>query len=449
MDDVQTRSNRDRRDLVIGSYYQDGLSNQEIADIVHLSPGEVSRALARLRAASLLQTTITVNYGSEYSWVEEQRRNVKLEEKLQRAFRLGSDKEEQSTKADHIWVVPGKIAGYANSRKISETSNDHAARSEEQDQKALDLNTRLAARFAAEKLLLYLEKKIAWKQPVTIGISWGNTLNLFTEEFVRLHRQKFESEIHKFNDITIFNMTGDLRGSEEIDPNDSRTLSLRYWSSLLATKLAQALKAKRVLCPLPGWIPLGDDLITTEELKECYKMGHRFFLRYDGYKKIFSGIDRTEQAYVLQGLLADADVLITGIGSDHSLKARLKYMGLFSSRDGKPEHPLVKEALTNAVGDISGVVLPKGGYRNRDTREPALTNAFIGPRLRDFKHVWKGANEKESGRLGVLAIAAGAEKAEAVKAALDSYVINQLVIDTSLGDALLQLVEAERRGLSR
>ena len=108
-----------------------------------------------------------------------------------------------------------------------------------------------------------------------------------------------------------------------------------------------------------------------------------------------------------RGLIRSADLLITGIGSVQSTRAYLALTGSGAERS------FIEASVNNAAGDMSACLLPKSGKPITDL---PLALSFMGPTLKYVVEVGKSA--RKSGHGGVMVLAAGREKCDALNAIL-------------------------------
>ncbi|MBI2297661.1 MAG: hypothetical protein HYU66_01695 [Armatimonadetes bacterium] len=385
------------RDLLIAWYHAAGLSGTRIAELLHVDASEVSRRLGVLRDAHEL-TAPRLNISlTERLQVAALARNVDLERDL--AGELGM------TSGDRLWVVPAEPLG------DPETHLD------------------VVARQAAVKLLDYLLDRARMGKRVTIGVSWGRTVYHVVDEVGRLVDGLPQEQRSLLREsCQVFHLAGDTRFSKAAEEHGTTTL--RHWASAVAAALAKALgECACTRFDLPGWLPVGvDDGVDT--------LGQR----REQVLATFNLYPAFQEVYRAGGLLESADVLISSVGAIDHLREQLESTERLPGTVG-PRSLMRTMFERDVVGDIAGVMLPRGGYCAGSPGPPGLALSFIGAELRTLQAVAQSAGR--DGRMGVLAVASGATKAPAVLAAAKSGVVSHCVVDLLLAEAMLKAIPSD------
>jgi DNA-binding transcriptional regulator LsrR (DeoR family) len=386
--------NPKQRDLLVGAYLEAGWSQSAIAGIFGCEESTVSGWVKSLRKNRIIhEETRVADYGAELEWVEQSMRSRPHEQKFcdERRIRAGINPDEMD-----CVVVPANIGN----RKPKDSPE------------LRELRLRIVARFAAYELYRYL----ANKPDAVVGVSFGRSMELMVGYIERIMAQMPPRLSRQFARVKVFNLSPDFGvDAISITSADDSFHPFRYCASSLAVRLALALRTTGLVHnTLPGWIPVTRDA-TKRDLEGLRRRTLTLFGRYAAWSEIYG-----ESPDAPGGLIRSADLLITGIGSVQSTRTYLALTGWGA------EQSFIEASLNNAAGDISSCLLPKSGKPIADL---PLALSFIGPTLEDFVEVGKSA--RKSGHGGVMVLAAGREKSDALDAALGLHP-NRLVIDTAL-----------------
>ncbi len=156
----------------------------------------------------------------------------------------------------------------------------------------------------------------------------------------------------------------------------------------------------------------------------------------DGIRKFVAQAGSFKEVFGKPAPLIDqVDSLITAVGSSK------KPMGFIHDELLKagslPKRKLTSAALGKlVVGDVGGVLFPRPGLDTRGRAEvEALNGMWTGATLPHFERIAKQA--ARSARPGIIVVAMGGEDRAAIVAeAVRHGLINELIIDRSLADAL-------------
>jgi DNA-binding transcriptional regulator LsrR (DeoR family) len=174
------------------------------------------------------------------------------------------------------------------------------------------------------------------------------------------------------------------------------------------------------LAAVPAFIPAKFSRQSRKAIRE-------FIAEIAGYRVIFErrGADGRPQ----EPLADRVDAILTGVGtvaaetSGRLLDDRLVAEGL------------TKEQLRERViGDIGGVFLPRSA---RDRVVRGINDRWAGVRLEHFARCAQEA-ARGAGRAGVIVLAIGRSKAEVVLECVRGGLVNELIIDHELAQALTQ-----------
>ena len=209
-----------------------------------------------------------------------------------------------------------------------------------------------------------------------------------------------------------------------------------YSASQLAALLQAALGSKPsselpTLAGVPAYLPRNLQFLGAVE---------QFIEGLPGYRVVF-GKMRTRPS---QALSQKLDTLITGVG----------ILAAAEDSIGGSTGAFIKERLlqgeSNAAelasllhGDIGGLLLGKEALTESQIRRVGqLNDGWTGLRLRELKDLAK--RTKRSGAPGVVVIASGANKADVVCEALRGSLVNELIIDRELADAIVETLPKQR-----
>lgn len=241
---------------------------------------------------------------------------------------------------------------------------------------------------------------------VVLGVSFGRTCRELIEAFDETYLPRLEACIPTQGDPIFWN-------------NQSS-------ATLTATRLAQILKKKLLdgsateqfsLTGVPAYI--SSNRYDREKVSE-------FFSDVPGYKAIFGEDGEVGIAERLNGILTGI-----GIASPDDEQQR----GVFITERIKQENIDPKEMAAYCYGDLSGLLLP----RNRKIKAvEKLNSSWTGLPAESIKAI--AALDADTNP-GVIAVAAGALKAEAILAAIRGDYVTRLIVDRNLAGALSQLLK--------
>jgi len=141
-------------------------------------------------------------------------------------------------------------------------------------------------------------------------------------------------------------------------------------------------------------------------------------------------------------LIAKVDSLLTSVGPSGRpmgfIHEELLSAGSTASRQ------LTTTRLGALVaGDIGGVLIPKPGLNAQSRRDVAALNAmWTGVTLKHLQRIAQQAERNQ--RPGVIVVSVGADRAEIIAEAVRCGIVNELIVDRTLADALARLLAAGR-----
>lgn len=193
-------------------------------------------------------------------------------------------------------------------------------------------------------------------------------------------------------------------------------------SSLISEELQQILRGPgyptRSLTMLPALIPRDFDPHEREIIKKLIG-------RLRGYREIFLGDSG------LPPIASSLDALVTSVGRDP-----------LGFRGGSLLHELEEQPLFS--GDIGGVLIPRSPAEVAGGRVAQvmadLSDRWTGLRLEHVKSC--AANARAKGAVGVVVVSIGEARASVVFECVRLGLVNHLVIDRDLENALLQVCRA-------
>jgi DNA-binding transcriptional regulator LsrR (DeoR family) len=194
-------------------------------------------------------------------------------------------------------------------------------------------------------------------------------------------------------------------------------------SSTLAHRLHEILggaSAFHSLAAVPAFIP-------AKFSRPSRKAIRQFIAEIAGYRAIFER--RSADGRPQEPLADRVDAILTGVGTvSAEISGRLLDDRLLAEG-------LTKEQLRERViGDIGGIFLPRAGHQ-RVVR--GINERWVGVRLEHLARCARAAAQ-DVGRAGVIVLAIGRAKAEVVLECVRGGLVNELVVDHELAQALLQ-----------
>jgi DNA-binding transcriptional regulator LsrR (DeoR family) len=141
-------------------------------------------------------------------------------------------------------------------------------------------------------------------------------------------------------------------------------------------------------------------------------------------------------------LIDKVDSLLTSVG--HSRHPMGFIHDELLSAGSTPSKPLTSARLATLVaGDIGGVLLPKPGLNAAQRSSVEQLNAmWTGVKLKHLQRIAQQAERRK--RPGVIVVSTGADRAEIIAEAVRCGLINELIVDRPLADALAKVLSAGR-----
>ncbi|MBA4065490.1 MAG: hypothetical protein C0501_17600 [Isosphaera sp.] len=365
-----------------------GHTQQDIAKSLGLSQAAVSRLKDRAVEKKWLETTTTLNLSAE---------------ECKRA------KERLAPGSAKLLAKLEGLARGTNSKPVGVRVFDSGG--DATDPEGHDKRLRRFAGLAAGDLaeLLYGAR--------TVGVTWGKTLNHLVEAL-----KSSRPEWRPVNPLRFVPLSGVLLN----DPY------IRFSSTSLVARLHGILNGRQdpplSLAAVPARIPAKfytTGQLLTDEQQSALRL---YVTNIPGHHRIFGGTvagakSRKSSEKPLVELM---DSMVTSVGGDYSRSA-----------DPWREEMLHSENLTKhdldqlALGDINGVFLP----RPDAARELADINTRCTGATLD--HIRRCARDAAANsRPGVILTAIGKGKAEVVERCIREGLVNQLLIDHDLSQAL-------------
>ena len=303
MQDLRNLTRRER-DLLIGYYYSEGVS-QEVIRQRHfkgsITKGEISKALGRLRSSGRLHTEHILDLNlEEKSVLENLTRDTELEQRFLKVVKWSTHN------ADPICVV-----------RTSEISSMTALR---------------IAQFGANRVLRILNKN----PKASIGLSFGRLIDTLAKSLIPGKGVAFE-------EASIFSIAGEIILESPLEKDDDSQISLfdRYLSSSIVVRASEALQTEKVFInQLPHFMPLVEP--NPEQAQAHRKDFFTVFKSYAQFQKV--------QSFLTDG----ATLLVSGIGPQKHLETHLKL------RKIDIERPEIQKLLKKAVGEVSGLPIYSG-----------------------------------------------------------------------------------------
>ncbi len=251
-------------------------------------------------------------------------------------------------------------------------------------------------------------------ESVLLGVAWGLSVSLVVEGLDRLlHESPRDPDDPP---VRVVPVTG--------DPICVTRSVHQYSASTLAELLDEILNHD-------GQVGLGPSLSAVlaylpYELASSRNGIHKLLARSAGYREVTG--DRKGS-----GLFQQLDSLLTGIGIA-SVEAG-KEPGVFVQERALCEEISHAELARLVQGDIAGVLIPQAGLGQKDLNTvERLNRGWTGLRLDDIERCARRANRDSKG--GVVVVAQGKVKHDFVRELVRRGLVNHLVVDGELADAL-------------
>ena len=264
---------------------------------------------------------------------------------------------------------------------------------------AFDIRCRRFGRAAAGRVEELL------RPSVVVGVTWGRTVSSLVDGMASAPRS------HTPHHRIVF------------APVSAELITLAapdYSSSLLAARLNGIFNdgtgEKLRLGGVPAYIPRRYDAAKVQAIRE-------YLMDAASYRRIFAGDDP---------LVYRLDTVITSVGSaERPLGGAMEEV--LSSAD------IAAEELKSLIaGDVGGILIPKPGLSATDRRQVDEINAMWTGITKD--HLSRLALRAGSaGTAGVVVAAIGRERADIVAELIRLEMINELIIDWDLANALEKL----------
>jgi DNA-binding transcriptional regulator LsrR (DeoR family) len=255
-----------------------------------------------------------------------------------------------------------------------------------------------------------------------IGIMWGRSVLDLVRGIVALSDAFDPAQILDVECIP-------LCGDPLFLINDRR---VRQSSSYLAATLEEALNASKSKgLPCLAGVPAYISRQRAQDSGTTVDTWRRFLQGIPGYEAIFGNTRESTKA-----LIHGVDTIITGVGTIVMVKeAPWRETGDFIMERLIQDSFSKPEMNRLIYGDIGGILLPREKLSIADMRQVEELNAgWMGLKL---SHLQTVASRATPGKVpGVIVVAYGRWKAEMVKECIRRGLVNQLIVDPALADAL-------------
>lgn len=256
-----------------------------------------------------------------------------------------------------------------------------------------------AAAVALEELL---------RRAAVVGVSWGRTLRRMVDAL----RQHAVPHTLREGRIELVPLCG--------EPLQARQDPLTFSSTALAAELSELLNGPGgppppSLAGVPAFIP------SCFHRKPEQEVILRFLSLVAGYGAVFSGKDARVHRI---------DSVLTSLGVVHAA-----HRGIFLQERIDLGEISEEELDRLAIGDMGGIIIPNRGLSPTEQK-----------RVRELNERWTGIKEEQvrtcarraiaNGRPGVIVLGVGAERRDLVKRIIALGLVNHLLIDRRLADAL-------------
>lgn len=261
---------------------------------------------------------------------------------------------------------------------------------------AFDLRSRRLGRSAAGRLIELLQRASI------VGVTWGRTVGALVDGLESAGRNLGKDRSIQFVPVTAELLTLAL-------PDHSSTLLAERLNNSVGDGTAERL----VLGGVPAFIPRRYDAAKARAIREYVQDAA-------SYRRIFVGDD---------ALIRQMDTIITSVGSSErpvgGAQSELMLAGDISAA----------ELRSLIAGDVGGVLIPKSGLSAGDTALLTEINAMWTGITMDHLS-WLARNAAQNETPGVVVIAIGRDRAEVIYEMISQNLVNQLVIDWDLANAL-------------
>lgn len=265
---------------------------------------------------------------------------------------------------------------------------------------AFDLRCRRFGKTAAGRIDELLRRSRA------VGVTWGRTVSALIDGLVAAHRSYNLKE-----PITFAPVSAEL----------IQLASPEYSSSLLAERLSNLVNGssgeRLRITGIPAYIPRRYDLQKSKAIRE-------YLLDSASYRRIFSGDDP---------LVNQLDTLITSVGSSERPLG-----GAFG--EVLTAGDISADELKSIIdGDIGGILVDRPGISaDQQSKLNELNAMWTGITMANLNHIARRA--RQTGGVGVVAVAIGRERAGVIKELIRKEVLNELIIDWDLANSLERLM---------
>lgn len=396
--------NADRDAQAVAWLLSQGKTQKEIAELMGVSQPVVSRLKERAETEKWLKTEVTCD--------------LTLEQKAEAQKRVWPDfKRLLDVLADAAARAAGNPFVPAGVRVY-----DTGGRAIDPD--GYNQQLRQFGRLAANRLGDLLRPE----DVKVVGVTWGKTIACLIEAI----EIRYPTPLRKLNPIDFVPLSGVLLS----DP------SIELSSTTLVAKLHKIVNGQesgaRSLAAVPARIPAKFQRTGAELTASERKTLKKFIDDIPGYQAIFEGASGKPR-------VDEIDFILTSVGCDYS-----------QSNDPWLDEMISHETLTKgelarvAIGDLGGIFLPTPTANPTPTAKKSdleKQDEINEKKLDEINRRWKGATIKhvkncaaqaaERNAPGVIVIAMGARKARIVLECVRKGLVNQLIIDRDLAEAIV------------
>jgi len=371
--------------------YSQKYSREDIKNILRLSQSTVSRSIQRALEAGWLETN--VRFVTEHM----------APERMQEIEALVSPQHHLTARL-HAFAQQHGVLARLHIRVFPNAPQPHTSTTQAQPR---DWFGPVAAGYIRDLL----------RPSRVCGVSWGYMI----ASVVRGLRTLGPLPLRKEPPIEFIPLCGEPLG----------TAITQFSSSSLAAQLDETLNGgtehSRSLAAVPALIP---EEFTPREVQVIRKLiGH-----VTAYREIFQPreADEGQQTPWIDQL----DTILTGIGS---AETSLKYWDDALVRTGGIDRDRLSRLV---IGDICGILFARPDLSpSQQTELKRIEERWMG--IREHQMQRCAAQALQQGTPGVIVVAVGADRAESVCESIKRGLVNTLVIDRALADALLQKMAAE------
>jgi DNA-binding transcriptional regulator LsrR (DeoR family) len=267
-----------------------------------------------------------------------------------------------------------------------------------------------------------------------VGVLWGRSLRSLVSHLDVMPSQK---------QIQVFPLTGEPIFIEFASKPYPVELTSSSIARDLGTRLSQNVGPQLSLAPVPSFLPAKFTRgVRGNERPQKLQLLLDLFVEVPAYRKIFGTTAPPEGEPHARGEVTNLDTVLTSVGVVNPDDPF--YHSLYRTQRARSER-----WSRLIFGDMGGVLFPQPSIDSkgrRAVREMAARSTGINKY--DFLRIAERSRESKGKCPGVIVIAQGATKAPVLAQAIRERCVNEIVVDDSLAERLLELARTEPMGLA-